>query len=74
MGEETVSTSILIAKLLGPILLAAAISMIFNTRHLMTLARDFLKNTPLVYTTGVLAMLGGLSIVNSHNIWIWTGL
>ena len=62
-------TSILIAKLIGPILLVAAIVMLVNTKDLQELARGFMKDRPLIYISGILAMLGGLAIVNTHNVW-----
>jgi len=62
-------TSILIAKLIGPILLVAAIAMLANAKDLQEMARGFLKDRALIYVTGVLAMLGGLAIVNTHNVW-----
>ncbi len=64
------ATSILIAKLIGPVLLVAAIAMLADAKDLQEMAREFLKNRALIYVTGVLAMLGGLAIVNNHNIWI----
>lgn len=64
------ATSILIARLIGPILLVAAVTMLADAKDLQEMARDFLKDRALIYVTGVLAMLGGLAIVNNHNIWI----
>jgi hypothetical protein len=64
------ATTILIAKLIGPILLVAAIAMMADARDLQRMAAEFLDSRALIYTTGVLAMLGGLAIVNNHNIWI----
>lgn len=64
------ATSIPIAKLMGPILLVAAIAMLADAKDLQEMAREFLKDRALIYVTGVLAMLGGLAIVNNHNIWI----
>ena len=64
------ATSILIAKLIGPILLVAAIAMLVNPKDLQEMAREFLKNRGLIYITGVLAMLGGLAIVINHNSWV----
>ncbi len=64
------ATSILIAKLIGPVVLVAAIAMMADAKDLQEMARDFLKDRALIYVTGVLAMLGGLAIVNNHNIWI----
>ena len=63
-------TSILIAKLIGPILLVAAIAMLANTKDLQELARGFMEDRPLIYFSGILAMLAGLAIVNNHNVWV----
>lgn len=63
------ATSILIAKLIGPILLVAAIAMLANTKDLQELARSFLNDRALIYISGILAMLAGLAIVNNHNVW-----
>ena len=64
------ATSILIAKLIGPIVLVAAIAMIADVKGMQEMARGFLKDRALIFITGVMAMLGGLAIVNSHNNWI----
>jgi hypothetical protein len=64
------ATSILIAKLIGPIVLVAAIAMIADVKGMQEMARGFLEDRALIFITGVMAMLGGLAIVNSHNNWI----
>ena len=64
------ATSILIAKLIGPILLVAAITMLADAKGLEKMAREFLETRALIYVSGVLAMLGGLAIANTHNVWI----
>ncbi len=63
-------TSVFIARLIGPILLVAAIAMLTRPRDLIEITRAFLKDRALIFVSGVLAMLGGLAIVNSHNVWI----
>jgi hypothetical protein len=65
-----VAASVLIAKLLGPILLVAAVTMLANPKDILEIAREFLNSRALVYLAGVLAMLGGLAIVINHNIWV----
>jgi hypothetical protein len=62
--------SVWIAKLVGPVLLVAAIPMVASTKDLQEIAREFLKDRALIYVTGVLVMVGGLAIVNTHNVWI----
>lgn len=64
------ATSILIAKLVGPVLLVAAVAMLANPKDILEIAREFLKSRALVYVTGILAMLGGLAILINHNIWV----
>lgn len=61
--------SIWIAKLLGPVLLAAAVPMVITPNVIGELANDFLKSRSLIYVSGVLVFVGGLSIVNTHNRW-----
>lgn len=63
-------TAIWISKFLGPIILALSISMIINPKHLQETTKRFLADRPLVLISGVLAMTAGLSIVNTHNVWI----
>lgn len=48
--------------------------MIVTPTRLQETAGRFLANGPLVLISGVLAMVAGLSIVNTHNAWIvdWT--
>ena len=62
--------SIFIAKLVGPVLLVAAIPMLINPKELQEIAAEFLQNRVLIYITGVMVLLGGLSIVNTHNYWV----
>jgi len=62
--------SISIAKLLGPILFIAAVPMLINAGEMLEIAAEFLKDRALIYISGVLVMLGGLSIINSHSIWV----
>ncbi len=63
-----------ISKLLGPVLLVLGIPMIITPTSLQETTRRFLADSPLVLIAGVLAMTAGLSIVNTHNVWVldWT--
>jgi hypothetical protein len=62
--------AIWIAKFLGPIVLVLSIPMIAAPVRLQEVTRRFLADSPLVLVSGVLAMTAGLSIVNSHNVWL----
>lgn len=63
-----------ISKLLGPVIFALAIPMIFTPQSLNDVTERFLKDKPLILISGVLAMTAGLSIINSYNVWSlkWT--
>lgn len=63
-------TSIWIAKLLGPVLVVAAITMIASPRYINEMASEFLKSSALIFFSGVLAMIAGMAIVNTHNVWM----
>ncbi|MCG6858303.1 MAG: hypothetical protein LJE67_09565 [Salaquimonas sp.] len=62
--------SIWIAKLLGPVMLVAAVAMLASPKAIHALAEEFLKSRALIFVTGVIALVTGLAIVNTHNRWI----
>lgn len=66
--------AIWISKFLGPVILALSVPMIVTPTSLQETTRRFLADGPLVLISGVLAMTAGLSIVNTHNVWVrdWT--
>ena len=49
--------SVWIAKLLGPIVLLLAISMVWRPAALLSLSRQFINDKPLILISGVLAVL-----------------
>jgi len=66
--------AIWISKFLGPAILVLSIPMIVTPTSLRETTRRFLADSPLLLISGVLAMTAGLSIVNTHNVWVldWT--
>ncbi len=69
-GAQLVHTSILIAKLIGPILVVAGLATLFNPKAFHEMGREFLESRALIFIAGFLSLLGGLVIVNFHNLWI----
>ena len=63
------TASILLARLIGPVLLVAGLTALFNPKLLTEMGREFLAGRALLFLAGVLAMLAGLAIVNMHNVW-----
>ncbi|MPZ57942.1 MAG: hypothetical protein GEU91_15875 [Rhizobiales bacterium] len=62
-------TSIFLAKLIGPIVLVAAVALFLNATAYKTMAQEFLNSPPLIYLSGILAMTAGVAIVLYHNVW-----
>jgi membrane protein CcdC involved in cytochrome C biogenesis len=68
--ERNVQTSIFIARLLGPILLAVGASILINPTLFRTMATELLRSVTLVYLFGVMDFAAGLAILLTHNVWV----
>ncbi|MDD5618767.1 MAG: hypothetical protein PHG69_06725 [Candidatus Omnitrophica bacterium] len=66
--------SVFIAKIIGPCYLILSIGMMANRKFYQKVMEDFYKNATLVFFGGLLALVVGLLIVLSHNVWAanWT--
>ena len=62
-------TSLFLARLIGPILVVLAIGLLVRQDSWRAMASDFISSRPLVFFTGFLTLLGGLALVNTHNVW-----
>ena len=62
-------TSILIARLLGPVLAVAGLTGLINPKAVQEMGQEFLASRALIFITGVLTLVAGLAIVNTHNLW-----
>ena len=67
-------TSIFIARIFGIFYLVAAAGMMFNRKAFQQVMEDFCKNAALVFYGGVLALVIGVVIILTHNVWVanWT--
>lgn len=67
------TTSTLIARLMGPVLLAIGIGVALGLGvegdTSSALMKEFIGSKALIYITGLLALVAGLAIVNAHNLW-----
>ncbi len=63
------STSILLARLIGPVLVVAGLAALVNPKFLQEIASEFLASRALIFIAGFLTLLAGLAIVNTHNVW-----
>jgi len=64
-------TSIFIAKLMGPILIVVAISILIDEKATRAMAKEVLGSRALIYIFGILDLLLGLVLVTVHNVWVW---
>lgn len=64
------TNSILIAKLIGPFLMIIGIASLSNVEQLKSIGRDFMAGPAHLFVAGILAVVTGLALVNTHNIWI----
>lgn len=63
-------TTIFIARLLGPIFVLVGIAMLLKPEAFRALLKEFIESRVLVYLAGVLGLLGGLTLVLTHNVWM----
>lgn len=62
-------TSILIAKILGPLYVVSAFAWLFNQKTYGKMIADFSTQRGLLYITAILAFLFGAVILSFHNVW-----
>ena len=63
------STSVFIARLIGPVMLVVGLAVFANPRGLREMAEEFLASRALMFLSGLLLMPAGLAIVLTHNVW-----
>ena len=67
------STSVFLARLIGPVMLVIGLAVLVNQRAFRELAEEFLASRALIFLSGLLIMPVGLAIVLVHNIWAADG-
>lgn len=63
-------SSIFLAKLVGPVILALGIFVTFNPDRVARMGREVLASDALLLLSGILALPAGLAIVIVHNRWV----
>ena len=68
------TSSTYIARLMGPVLLiigiGMAVGLMLEGEGYSSLLREFIGSRSLIFVTGILALVAGLVIVNTHNLWV----
>src|ERR1700732_1738486 len=64
------TTSKMIAGLMGPTLVAIAAAMVLNFGSFPELAEQVARDPGLIFLSGILLFVAGLAIVRVHNVWV----
>ena len=67
-------TSVFIAKIFGLCYLIMGAGFLFNRKAFQQVMEDFCKNAAVVFYGGLLALVIGVVIILTHNVWVtnWT--
>src|SRR5262249_31439815 len=63
------STSIFLARLIGPVMALVGVSLIVNEAAFRKMAQEFLLSPALIFFSGMILMPAGLAVLLSHNVW-----
>ena len=63
------STSIFLARLIGPVMLVIGLAVFANQRGFRDMAEEFIASRAMMFLAGIVVMPAGLAIVLTHNIW-----
>jgi uncharacterized protein YjeT (DUF2065 family) len=63
-------TSYFIAQILGPTLVIMGVGLLATPDAFRETASEFLRSRALIYLAGLLALVPGLAIVLTHNVWV----
>src|SRR6516225_10109 len=69
-GQDIMATSVFLARLLGPLLLAVGAGILINPKAFRTMASEVVRSVTLVYLFGLFDFAAGLAIVLTHNVWV----
>jgi hypothetical protein len=63
------STSLFLARLIGPVMLVIGLAVFANQRAFRDMAEEFMASRALMFLSGLIVMPAGLAIVLTHNFW-----
>ena len=63
------TTSKMIAGLMGPTLAAIALAILLKFQSFAALAEQVSRDPALIFFSGILLLIAGLAIVRAHNVW-----
>lgn len=63
-------TSVYLARLLGPVLAVAGIGILISPNAYLAMAGGMMNDAPLIYLATIMGLLGGLALLQAHNLWV----
>src|SRR5262249_22396041 len=69
-GTGQMSTSIFLARLIGPVMTLVGVSLLVDEAAFRKMALEFLRNPALIFFSGMIMMSAGLVVVLTHNVWV----
>lgn len=63
------NSSLFLAKVLGPYLIIISVGGFINQKMLGKAVKMYAKEVPILFFSGAFALLAGLLLVISHNVW-----
>jgi hypothetical protein len=68
--------SIFLAKIIAVVYVVVGLGILFNTAYYHKATHSYMKDSALMYQSGILALLVGIVLVLTHNNWVkdWTVL
>lgn len=69
-GSVDMDTSIMLARLVGPLFVAVGLGVLLNPTHYGRMLERFLTNRELYYLSGALAFVIGTAVILHHNFWV----
>ena len=64
------TTSIFLAKLIGPLALALGLGILFNRDAVRAVMDEFTRNRAIMFLAGMISFPAGLAVVLVHNVWV----
>ena len=63
------TTSIFLARLIGPVALALGLALVLQGSGFRAFASEFMASPALIFLSGIITLPAGLAIVLTHNVW-----
>ena len=65
------TTSIILAKIMGLYLTIISIAMFYNAKSFAERIQGFREDSPLMLFVTIVSLIVGLIIIVFHNVWVW---